>query len=417
MDIQRKGVAQKKTIRRVAFLMLALAVAAVAAWRIKQLKPAAPGVDAATLWPGTVQRGPMVRDVRGTGTLVPEDILWIQAAFDAQVKDIRAQSGDEVKPGTVLIVLSNPQMEADAVDYEWQTKQAEANYADLKVRLQSQTFDQESVVGVAKGDVRQMELAKNKEEQLFAAHLNARYDTDVAVAKWEQAQSKYETEKKKLNIMNQSAEAQLDAQKVQIEKLRATYALKKQQVDDLTIRAGIPGRMQEMTLQVGQRVKPGDILAKVAQPWKLMARLQIAETQAKDIVIGQKAQVDTRNGTVAGHVTRIDASIVNGTRTVDCKLDGPLPAGAVPDLTVDGNIELERLTNVLFVNRPASSQPNSASTLFRYEADGKEATRVPVKFGRASVSAIEITDGLKEGDKVILSDMSTQDQYQRIRLQ
>jgi HlyD family secretion protein len=416
MDVQRSGVARKKTIRRVIVLMLVVAAAAVAAWRINLMKPAAPGVEMATLWPGTVQRGPMVRDVRGTGTLVPEDILWIQAAFDSQVSSIRAQSGDEVKPDSILLILSNPQMEADAVDYEWQTKQAEANYTDLKVRLQSQEFDQESVVGVAQGDMKQAELVKEKEQSLFAAHLNARYDTDLAVAKWEQSKQKYETEKKKLDIMNESIQAQLDAQKVQIEKLRATYLLKKKQVDDLTIRAGIPGRMQEMTLQVGQRVKVGDILAKVAQPWKLMARLQIAETQAKDIVLGQKAQIDTRNGIVPGHVTRIDASIVNGTRTVDCKLDGQLPAGAVPDLTVDGNIELERLANVLYVNRPASSQPNSSATLFRIEPDGKEASRIPVRFGRASVSAIEITDGLKEGDKVILSDMSAQDQYSRIRL-
>jgi HlyD family secretion protein len=416
MDIQRTGIAKKKTIRRVVWLALLCAIAAVAGWRINQLKPAAPGVDGATLWPGTVQRGLMVRDVRGTGTLVPEDILWIQAAFDSQVSSIRAQSGDEVKPDTVLLVLSNPQMEADAVDYEWQTKQAEANYTDLKVKLQSQTFDQQSLMQVAQGDVKQTELAKTKEQQLFAAHLEPRYDTDLAVAKWEQAQSKYEMEKKKLDIMNDSVQAQLDSQKVQVEKLRATWQLKKKQVDELTIRAGIPGRMQEMTLQTGQRVKAGDILAKVAQPWKLMARLQIAETQAKDVLIGQKAEIDTRNGVVPGHVTRIDASIVNGTRTVDCRLDGPLPAGAVPDLTVDGNIELERLTDVLYINRPASAQPDTTSTLFRVDPDGKEATRVPVKFGRASVSAIELLDGLKLGDKVILSDMSAQDRFSRIRL-
>ena len=416
MDIQRTGIAKKKTIRRVIWLALVCAIAAVAAWKIDQLKPAAPGVEAATLWPGTVQRGLMVRDVRGTGTLVPEDILWIQAAFDSQVSSIRAQSGDEVKPDTVLLVLSNPQMEADAVDYEWQTKQAEANYTDLKVKLQSQTFDQQSLMLVAQGDVKQTELAKTKEQQLFAAHLEPRYDTDLAVAKWEQAQSKYEMEKKKLDIMNDSVQAQLDSQKVQVEKLRATWQLKKKQVDELTIRAGIPGRMQEMTLQTGQRVKAGDILAKVAQPWKLMARLQIAETQAKDVLIGQKAQIDTRNGIVPGHVTRIDASIVNGTRTVDCRLDGPLPAGAVPDLTVDGNIELERLTDVLYINRPASAQPETTSTLFRVDPDGKEATRVQVKFGRASVSAIELLDGLKLGDKVILSDMTAQDRFSRIRL-
>ena len=215
--------------------------------------------------------------------------------------------------------------------------------------------------------------------------------------------------------MKESVDAQLDSQKVQIEKLRATYSLKKKQVDELTIRSQIKGRMQEMTLQVGQRVKPGDVLAKVAQPWKLMARLQIAETQAKDVTLGQKAEVDTRNGIVPGHVTRIDASIVNGTRTVDCKLDGALPPGAVPDLSVDGTVEIERLADVMFVGRPVFGQPNSQVSLFKIDDDGKGASRVVVKFGRSSVNTIEVVDGLKVGDKVILSDMSAQDQSQRIR--
>jgi HlyD family secretion protein len=223
-------------------------------------------------------------------------------------------------------------------------------------------------------------------------------------------------ERQKMGIMKDSVEAQIESQKVQIEKLRATYLLKKKQVDELTIRADIQGRMQEMTLQVGQRVKSGDVLAKVAQPWKLMARLQIAETQAKDILIGQRAQIDTRNGIIPGHVTRIDASIVNGTRTVDCKLDGPLPPGAVPDLSVEGTIELERLANVLFVGRPVFAQPNSPATLFRIDADGRGAERVPVRFGRASVNAIEVVEGLKAGDRVILSDMSAQEQSSRVRL-
>jgi multidrug efflux pump subunit AcrA (membrane-fusion protein) len=203
---------------------------------------------------------------------------------------------------------------------------------------------------------------------------------------------------------------------VQIEKLRATWALKKKQVEELTIRAGIKGRMQEMTLQVGQRVRSGDVLAKIAQPWKLMARLQIAETQAKDIIIGQKASIDTRTGIVPGHVARIDASIVNGTRTVDCILDGPLPAGAVPDLSVDGTIELERLASVVYVGRPAAGSPGGQVSLFRLEPDGKEAARVAVHLGRASVSTVEVLDGLKPGDRVILSDMAAQDQNFRIRL-
>ena len=235
-----------------------------------------------------------------------------------------------------------------------------ANLADLKVRLQSQTFDQQSSVATAQGDLKQAEISKEKEEQLYQAQLEPEINVKLAVAKWEQASSRFQMEKQKLDIMKDSVEAQIESQKVQIEKLRATALLKKKQVDELTIRAGIRGRMQEMTLQVGQRVKPGDVLAKVAQPRKLMARLQIAETQAKDILIGQRAQIDTRNGIVPGHVTRIDASIVNGTRTVDCKLDGPLPAGAVPDLSVDGTVEIERLPNVLYVGRPVFAQPNSS---------------------------------------------------------
>jgi len=416
MDIQRQGVARKKLIRRAVYLSLTFAAVALAGWRVNELKPAAPAVEMSTLWPDTVKRGPMVRDVRGLGTLVPEDILWIQAASDAQVNQIRAQSGDEVKPESVLIVLTNPQMEADATDYEWQTKQAEANYTDLKVRLQSQTFDQQSSVASAQSELKQADLNRDKEEQLFAGGLEPEINAKLAEAKWEECTVRFQMEKQKLEIMKDSVNAQLDAQKVQVEKLRATYLLKKKQVDELTIRAGIRGRMQEMTLQVGQRVKTGDVLAKVAQPWKLMARLQIAETQAKDIALGQKAQVDTRNGIVAGHVARIDASIVNGTRTVDCKLDGALPAGAVPDLSVDGTIEIERLSDVVYVGRPVSAQPDSSAGLFKIDADGKGATRVTVKLGRASVNAIEVLDGLKPGDRVILSDMSAQDQFSRIRL-
>ena len=416
MDVKREGVAKRKTIRRVLYLAAIAAAVALAAWRISQLKPAVPVVEAATIWPDTVKRGPLVREVRGLGTLVPEEILWIQAAFDSQVRRILARSGDDVKPNTVLLVLSNPQMEADAVDYEWQAKQAEANLADLRVRLQSQAFDQQSAVAAAQGELKQAEITKDKEEQLFKAQLEPEVNVKLAQAKWEQAASKFSMEKQKLDIMKDSVQAQIDSQKVQIEKLRATYQLKKQQVGELTIRADIRGRLQEMTLQVGQRVKPGDVLAKLAQPRKLMARLQIPETQAKDIVLGQRVTVDTRNGIIQAHVMRIDASIVNGTRAVECKLDGRLPKGAVPDLSVDGTVEIERLADVLFVGRPVFAQPNSPGTLFRIDADGKGAERIAVRFGRASVNAIEIADGLKAGDRVILSDMAGQEQASRVRL-
>lgn len=416
MDVKREGVARKKIIRRALYLTVTAAAVALAAWRVSQLKPAVPVVEAATVWPDTVKRGPLVREVRGLGTLVPEDIQWIQAAFDSQVSRIMARSGDDVRPNTVLLVLSNPQMEADAVDYEWQGKQAEANLSDLRVRLQSQTFDQQSAVAAAQGELRQAEISKEKEEQLFKAQLEPEVNMKLAQAKWEQAASKYQMEKQKLDIMKESVQAQIESQKVQIEKLRATHGLKTKQVNELTIRAGIRGRLQEMTLQIGQRVKPGDVLAKVAQPRKLMARLQIPETQAKDIVVGQRASIDTRNGVIRAHVMRIDASIVNGTRAVECKLDGPLPKGAVPDLSVDGTVEIERLADVLYVGRPVFAQPNSPGTLFRIDADGKGAERVAVRFGRASVNSIEIADGLKAGDRVILSDMAGQEQASRVRL-
>src|SRR5258708_16373931 len=416
MDIKREGVAKKKMIRRVIYLVVILAAVALAAWRVSLLKPAAPVVEAATIWPDTVKRGPRVGEVRGIGTLVPEDILWIQAAFDSQVSRILARSGDDVKPNSVLLVLSNPQMEADAIDYEWQAKQAEANLADLRVRLQSQTFDQQSNVSTWQGELKQADITTDNEEQLFKAQLEPEVNVKLAEAKWEQAASRFQMEKQKLDIMKESVQTQLDSQKVQIEKPRATSHLKKKQVDELTIHAGILRRLQEMTLQVGQRVKPGDVLAKVAQPRKLMARLQIPETQAKDILLGQQAQIDTRNGIVRAHVIRIDASIVNGTRTVDCKLDGTLPKGAVPDLSVDGTIELERLADVLYVGRPGFAQPGSPGSLFPIDADGKGADRVPVRFGPASVNAIEIADGLKAGDRVILSDMAAQEQTARVRL-
>jgi HlyD family secretion protein len=416
MDIKREGVAKKKRIRMAIYLVLTVAGLGLVTWRLMLLKPAAPTVERATVWIDTVKRGPMVIDRRGLGALEPEDIIWIPAQFDGQVEKIISHSGDDVKAGAVMLVLSNPDMQLAANDFEWQVKQAEATLADLKVQLMSKTFDQQSVVASAQSDLQQAALQKEKEEQLGKMQLESDLSVKLAVAKWEQSANKYKMEKQKLDIQQESVDAQLGSAKVQVDKLRAAYTLKKQQVADLTIKAGINGRMQEMTLQVGQRVKPGDVLAKIAQPWKLKAELKIAETQAKDILLGQKAEIDTRNGIVPGHVSRIDASIVNGTRTVDVRLDGPLPAGAVPDLSVDGTVEIMRVSDVVYVGRPVFGQENSQVSLFKLDEDGKGATRITVKLGRSSVSTIEVVEGLKVGDQVILSDMSTQDQNPRIRL-
>jgi HlyD family secretion protein len=415
-DVKREGVAKKKMIKRIIISVITLAVVGGISWQLSKLKPAAPTVERATVWIDSVKRGPMVREVRGLGTLEPEDVVYIPAQFDSQVAKVGVHSGDEVKPDTILVVLTNPDMEVTANDFEWQVKRAEANYADLKVKLQSTTFDQQSLVDTVASDMKQAELTKDRDLQLLKLNLKADMDVKLSVANWEKLVGKYKIEKQKLDINKQSVDAQLEAQQVQIDQLKAQWQLKKKQVQDLTIRAGLAGRVQEMTLQQGQKVKPGDVLAKVAQPWKLLARLNIAETQAKDIILGQKAEIDTRNGIVAGHVIRIDASIVNGTRTVDCKLDGALPPGAVPQLSVDGTIEIERLADVVYVGRPVFGQPNSQVGLFKLDDDGKGASRVTVKLGRSSVNTIEVTEGLKVGDQVILSDMSAQDQNPRIRL-
>jgi HlyD family secretion protein len=416
MDIKREGVAKKKMIRRIiVFTVCAAAIGAIS-WQLSKLKPAAPPVDRATVWIDSVKRGPMVVERRGLGTLVPEDIIWIPAKFDSQVKSIYKHGGDEVKPGEVLMVLTNPDMEVTANDYEWQVKAAEAQLADLKVKLESQTYDQQALVETTLSDLNQDKLNMDRDQQLLKLNLKAAMDAEISKAKYEQTKVKYNTEKEKLAILKTSVDAQTLNAQVQIDKLKAQWKLKKDQVEELTIRAPLDGKMQEMTLQPGQSVKPGDVLAKVADPRKLMARLQIAETQAKDIAIGQKAEIDTRNGIVPGHVIRIDASIVNGTRTVDCSLDGALPAGAVPDLSVDGTIEVSRLDNVVYVGRPVFGQDHSTVSLFKLDDDGKGATRVTVKLGQASVNTIEVLDGLKVGDQVILSDMSAQDANPRIRL-
>lgn len=416
MDYKREGVAKRRRIRWSIYAVLLLGGLSLGSWRLYKLQPAAPSVERATVWVDSVKRGAMLIDVKGIGTLVPEDIIWIPANSDGQISKVPVNSGDRVKPDTVLMVLTNPDMELAANDADWQVKQAEADLADTRVKLESQRLDQQSVVQTTSSDLKQAEITKDKDQQLLKMQLKSEIDAKLSTSKWEQLAQKYQIEQKRLDIMTESINAQLDAKKVEVDKLKAAEELKKQQVAELTIRAGIDGVVQEITLQQGQRVRTGDILAKVAQPWKLKAEIKIAETQAKDVLLGQKAEIDTRNGIVPGHVIRIDPNVVNGTRTVDCKLDGPLPPGAVPDLSVDGTVQIVNLSDVVYVGKPVFGQPDSQVSLFKLNDDGKGATRVTVKLGRASVNSIEIKDGLKVGDQVILSDMSAQDQSSRIRL-
>jgi HlyD family secretion protein len=415
MDIKREGVAKRKRIRFIAYGILAVGALGAAGWRVSKLEPAAPTVERATVWIDSVKRGPIVIERKGLGKLAPEEIIVIPSLQDGQVIKVPIKSGQKVTPDTVLMVLTNPDMDLAANDLEWQVKQAQATYADLKVKLQSQRFDQQSAVSTAENALKQASLNKDKDEQLFKFQIQTDLNVKLSTANWEQANSRFQTERQKLDIMKDSIDAQLESAKVQIDKLQAAWERKKQQLKDLVVRAGTDGVVQELTLQVGTHVSAGTVVAKVAQA-KLQAELQIAETQAKDILLGQKASIDTRNGIIPAHVVRIDPNVINGTRTVDCKLDGPLPSGAVPDLSVDGTVEIERLADVVYIGRPVFGQPDSSVSLFKLEPDGKGASRVTVKLGRSSVNTIEVVDGLKVGDQVILSDMSAQDQNPRIRL-
>ncbi|MCS7023642.1 MAG: efflux RND transporter periplasmic adaptor subunit [Bryobacteraceae bacterium] len=405
-----------KILKRTAVVTLFVAALPLVTWSLSRLKPAAPTVDRSSVWIGRVERGAMLRAVRGLGSLVPEEVLWIPALNEGRVERVYLRPGVAVTKNTVLMELSNPELTLAMNDFEWQVKMAEANLIDLKVRLESEQLERKARAAQLESEYTQAKLKYERDEKLAKDGLTPELNLQLSRATAEELAKRLEIEKKRLEIAQESIAAQLASQRVHIEKLRAQLQLKREQVDQLKIRAGAEGVLQELSWQPGQRVTPGAVLAKVAQPQRLKAELKIAETQAKDIVIGQLALIDTRNGTVQGRVSRIDPAVVNGTVTVDVRLEGSLPDGARPDLTVDGSIEIERLKDVLYVGRPVFAQPNSVVTLFRLEPGAKEAVRVQVRLGRASVNTIEVLEGLKPGDEVILSDMSAWDAHNRIRL-
>ena len=422
MDVSRgQAVARRKVIRRVIFLAVTSSALLVLMLGTSRLRPASPSIGRGTVWIDAVKRGPMVREVRGLGTLVVEEFLWIPAAFDSRVEKINFLPGVKIHLNDVIIVLSNPQMELDAADLEWQVKQAEANYDNLKVTLETQQLAQKAITEQVKSDMEQAQLQADRDTQLAKLGLKADLETKLSLAKSQELNGRYAIAHQQLDMSGQSIKAQLDAQELQIEKLRGAYKLKKQQVEQLTIRASVEGTLTQlgttaMPLEIGMRVTPGEILAKIAQPNRLKATLKIPETQAKDVSIGQAASIDTRNGSIPGHVTRIAPAAVNGTVDVDVKLEGQLPPGARPDLNVAGTITIERLADVVYLGRPVIGQPGAKITLFKLDQEGREAHRVQVALGRSSVNTIEIVGGLKVGDQVILSDMSAQDAFNRIRL-
>ena len=421
MDVPRgKEVARKKLIKRIALITVIVAAIPLITWGLSRLKPAAPSVDRATVWIDSVKRGPMLREVRGLGTLVVEEYNWIPAQFESRVEKLNFLPGAKLHPNDVIMILKNPQMEQDVADLEAQIKQAQAVYDNLKVTLETQRLTQEATTEQVKSDMDQAVLQADRDRQLNKLDLKSDIDAKLSQSKAEDLKERNILSKKQLDILSDSMKAQLVNQSVAIENLKEKYKLKKEQVEELTIRAGVEGTLQQLgttalPLEQGMRVQPGTILAKIEQPNRLKATLNIPETQAKDVAIGQVADIDTRNGHIPGHVTRIDPASTNGTVDVDVKLEGHAD-GMRPDLSVDGTITIERLADVVYVGRPVIGQPGAKITLFRLDPDGKEAQRVPVSLGRSSVNTIEVVDGLKVGDQVVLSDMSAQETYNRIRL-
>ncbi len=417
MDIPRSSsVRRNKLIKQTIYAVVVCAAILLTTLGLSRLKPAAPPIDASTVWPDTVKRGPMVRQVRGLGTLVPKDVLWIPAVTPGRVERILMRPGAKVEPDTVLLVLNNPELELQALDAEYEVKAAQAKYADLEVQLESQKLTQQAEVARIESDYQQSKLKADRDELLAKEGLTADLNLRLSKSTTEQLGQRHAIEEKRLDIQAKSNEAQLAVQRAQIDKFEAVAKLRRNEVEALKVRAGAAGVLQELPVQVGQQLAAGSIIAKVAQPEHLQAELKVPETQVKDVAIGQPVQVDTRNGVIPGTVARIDPAVREGTVTVDVALEGALPPGARPDLSVEGIIEIERLTDVVFMGRPAFGQPNSTVGMFRIEKDGKTAVRVTVKLGRSSVNTIEVVEGLKPGDRVILSDTSSYDSYDRIEL-
>ena len=416
MDIARPHIAKQKRRRRILFAsggVLALIVITVA---LSHLKPAVPSVDRSTVWVDTVKRGPMVREVRGLGTLVPEEIRWIPANTEGRVEKIVVRPGTQVKADTVILELSSPELEQAAHDAESKLKAAEAEFTTLQAKLQRDLLDQESNTARVHSEYQQARIESDMNEQLKKNGLVAELQYKTAQVKAAELANRDAIEEKRLNFARDSIEPQLASKQAEVDQVKAAAQLKLDQVEALHVKAGMNGVLQQMPVDVGQRVKIGDNLARVADPTKLKAEIKIAETQAKDIQIGEKTTIDTRNGVVTGHVTRVDPAVEQGTVKVDAQIDGELPRGARPDLTIDGTIELERLDDVIYVGRPAFGQENNTVSIFKLVSGSSEAVRTPVKLGRSSVNSIEIINGLQPGDQVILSDTSAWDAHERIRL-
>jgi multidrug resistance efflux pump len=418
MDIARPEFKLQQRRRQIVLFGVGAVVVAAVSIGVMRLKPAAPSVERGTVWTDVVKRGSMLRQVRGPGSLMPvqEAVRQIPAETEATVVRIRVLPGTQVQADTILLEMSNSQVEQAAIDAQLQLKAAEAEYQSLRVRLDSDLMTQKAGAATVNADYSQAQRQADTDKALYDLGVISGLAYKSSKGKADELTTRNDLEGQRLAINKKAVETQLAQEQAKVDQARTLAALKQKQLDALRVRAGITGVLVDLPMQVGQHVQPGTMLAKVVQPEHLMAALKIAETQARDVQFGEPASIDTHNGVINGTVMRVDPAVQNGTVTVDVKLTGDLPRGARPDLSVDGTIDLERLDNVLYVGRPAFGQENSTISLFRLDTDGKEAARVPIKVGRESVNSIQIFEGLHEGDTVILSDMSRWDKTDRIRL-
>jgi HlyD family secretion protein len=416
VDIARSpDVKRRKKIRQILYGAAALLVIILITVGVSRLKPAAPSVDRATVWIDTVKRGPMLRQVRGSGTLVPEEIRWIPSTTAGRVDVILLRPGAVVRPDTVIVELSNPDLQQSVKEAQLAFQSAQAAYVNRKAELESNLLNQQSDVASIKAAWTKASLNLEAQEKLYKDQLVSEIQLKQSRSDAEELANRLKIGESRLKISTEGMKSQLAPQEADVDQKRAAYELRVRQLDDLKVKAGMNGVLQEVPVERGAQVNAGANVARVADPSNLKAELRIAETQTKDIRIGQYAEVDTRNGVVKGKVSRIDPKSTGGTVGVDVILDGELPSGARPDLSVDGTIQLEKLENVIYVGRPAFGQENSTVGLFKLTGDG-EALRTNVKLGRTSVDKVEILEGLQPGDQVILSDMSAQDSFDRIRI-
>jgi HlyD family secretion protein len=411
-----ESVVRKKKMKRVAYGVVGLTAILLVTVGVSRLKPAAPSVERGTLLIDTVKRGGMVRNVRGTGTLVPEDIRWIPATTAGRVEKIVLRSGAQVQPDSVIVELSNPDLVQSVTEAKLQLDGADAQLINKRAELESALLTQRATTAEIESNYKQAELKAQADEALLKERLLDELTTKIDRAKADDLKNRFAIEQKRLEMTEKNMKSQLAVQEAEVNRLRTVHALRQQQLDKLHVRAGLAGILQTVPVEVGAQVQAGTNIARVADPTRLKAELRVPETQAKDVEPRQVAEIDTRNGIVKGRVTRIDAAAVNGTVTVDVSLEGELPRGARPDLTVDGTIELERLNDIIYVGRPAFGQDQSTISLFKVDPTTGEAARMQVQLGRSSVTSVEIVKGLKPGDQVILTDMSAWDAYDRVRV-